>query len=107
MDAIKITGMEVIDWRYPTSLHSDGSDAVHKVPIGSSCFCPRIMCCVVCVLHHMSASQIQMFFLQHATPYDHCLILVLLSDFYVHNIRVHLSMSFEGSELKLSALLYS
>ena len=28
----KITGFRVIDWRYPTSLHSDGSDAVHKDP---------------------------------------------------------------------------
>ena len=28
----KITGMHVLDWRYPTSLHSDGSDAVHKDP---------------------------------------------------------------------------
>ena len=27
-----ITGLRVVDWRYPTSLHSDGSDAVHKDP---------------------------------------------------------------------------
>jgi L-fuconate dehydratase len=28
----KITGMRIVDWRYPTSLKSDGSDAVHKDP---------------------------------------------------------------------------
>ena len=28
----KITALEVVDWRYPTSLHGDGSDAVHKDP---------------------------------------------------------------------------
>jgi len=28
----KITAIRVVDWRYPTSLHSDGSDAVHKDP---------------------------------------------------------------------------
>ena len=27
-----ITSMEVVDWRYPTSLQGDGSDAVHKDP---------------------------------------------------------------------------
>ena len=27
-----ITSMEVVDWRYPTSLKGDGSDAVHKDP---------------------------------------------------------------------------
>ena len=29
---MKITGFEAVDWRYPTSLNSDGSDAVHKDP---------------------------------------------------------------------------
>jgi L-fuconate dehydratase len=29
---VKITGFEAVDWRYPTSLNSDGSDAVHKDP---------------------------------------------------------------------------
>jgi hypothetical protein len=28
----KITGMQVYDWRFPTSIQSDGSDAVHKDP---------------------------------------------------------------------------
>jgi len=28
----KITSLDVVDWRYPTSLNSDGSDAVHKDP---------------------------------------------------------------------------
>ena len=28
----KIVSLEVVDWRYPTSLHGDGSDAVHKDP---------------------------------------------------------------------------
>jgi hypothetical protein len=27
-----ITSMEVVDWRYPTSLSGDGSDAVHTDP---------------------------------------------------------------------------
>ena len=29
---VKIIGMEVYDWRFPTSIQSDGSDAVHKDP---------------------------------------------------------------------------
>lgn len=28
----KITGLDVVDWRFPTSIRSDGSDAVHKDP---------------------------------------------------------------------------
>ena len=28
----KITGKQVYDWRFPTSIQSDGSDAVHKDP---------------------------------------------------------------------------
>ena len=39
---MKITDLSVIDWRYPTSLNSDGSDAVHKDPDYS---------CVYVVLH--------------------------------------------------------
>ena len=27
-----ITSMKVVDWRYPTSLQGDGSDAIHKDP---------------------------------------------------------------------------
>ena len=29
---MKLTGLRVVDWRYPTSLSGDGSDAVHKDP---------------------------------------------------------------------------
>ena len=29
---MKIVALDVVDWRYPTSLNSDGSDAVHKDP---------------------------------------------------------------------------
>jgi len=43
-----ITGMDVVDWRYPTSLNSDGSDAVHKDPDYS---------CVYVILHTDDGSE--------------------------------------------------
>ena len=37
---VKIIGMDVFDWRFPTSIQSDGSDAVHKDPDVREWFSP-------------------------------------------------------------------
>ena len=37
---VKIIGMDVFDWRFPTSIQSDGSDAVHKDLDVRECFSP-------------------------------------------------------------------
>jgi hypothetical protein len=43
-----ITGLDVVDWRYPTSLQGDGSDAVHKDPDVSA---PLALPCRLLLLH--------------------------------------------------------
>jgi hypothetical protein len=41
---MKITGLEVVDWRFPTSIQSDGSDAVHKDPDVRARMSYRVWC---------------------------------------------------------------
>ena len=66
----KITDMTVVDWRFPTSLHSDGSDAVHKDPDYS---------CVYVTLHTDAADGLKGygFRVKYTDDYS-CLLLLLL-----------------------------